>query len=357
MQTLHPLFPDNEEKIFLLGDFMNILQAASTTASRASDVSAFPVFAVVVIGFIFFISYLAGKNTNDKSQDRDYSPPHANEQSLQDDEAQRNAQIQRRIREIQQGLGSKTNNAPTRQEAINLRRQEIEQSFSIQPKYQRNNYTGNYKERHHISPPTKRQINNFNLNQRIYGIPGIGLDSNTNDFSESNISKGIEGEQKTADIVAKFIADTSETYVFHSLIWPMSYTDADVDHAIVCGDNILFIDSKNWKAKGVYAFNWEGDITLNDQPYRWGKQPKIIPAREKYEDYLCELFGTYRSTVVSSVIAIHSPGSTIGPSSYGRFNHLTTGESLYNFLMAWRLEVGIAENNRKLLASMLTCLK
>lgn len=333
---------------------MNILQVASTTASSASDVSTFPVFAVVVIVFVLFIIYLAGQNTNDKSRDRDYSPPSVDAQSLRDVEAQRNAEVQRRVREIQQDLGSKTNNSPTRQEAIHLRRQEIEQSLSIYPKYH-HNYSGNYKERHRVSPPTKRQINNFNLNQRIYGIPGVGLvDSH---FDDMSVNKGIVGEQKTADIVAKFIADTSETYAFHSLIWPMSYTDADVDHAIVCGNNILFIDSKNWQAKGVYAFNWEGDITLNDKPYKWGNQPKIIPAREKYEDYLCELFGTYRSTVVSSVIAIHSQGSTIGPSSYGRFNHLTTGESLYKFLMAWRLEVGIAENNRKLLASMLTCLK
>lgn len=334
-----------------------LLSAGSVAGSRASDISVLPVFVAVLAAFIAFICYLVSNDKGNKTPERQASPPPHTDQIKHAAEKQRNAEVQRRVQEIQAGLSPRSNHSPTRQESINLRRQEIEQSLFIKPKYQRNNYSGGRKERYYVNPPTKRQINGFNLNQRIYGIPGVGLDSHTHNFSESNVNRGIEGEQKTADIVAKFIADTSETYAFHSLIWPMSSTDADVDHAIVCGNNILFIDSKNWQAKGVYAFNWEGDITLNDKPYRWGKQPKIIPAREKYEDYLCELFGAYRSTVVSSVIAIHSPGSTIGPSSYGRFNHLTTGESLYSFLMAWRLEVGIAENNRKLLASMFTCLK
>lgn len=206
-----------------------------------------------------------------------------------------------------------------------------------------------------FKPPTEHQIASFNLNQRIYGQPGKSLQDSG--FSDKSVNSGIIGEQKTAAIIAKFIAETSETYAFHSLRWPMSSTNADVDHAIVCGDHVLFIDSKNWREKGVYFFNWEGDIALNGEVHRYGREPRIIPAREKYEDYLAEIFGTYRSTVVSSVITIHSPGSSIGPSSFGTFNHLTTGDSLLAFLNKWRLGVGIVENNRKLLASILTCLK
>ena len=334
---------------------MSILTVASTSSASSSwDAGVGMVVAgALITAFIVFLFYLMDNGEKPKSPPKNLPPQNYNPPN--NSSKDREAQVQQRVKEIQSGLrktpSNYHSNAPSRQEEINRRRREIEYSLDVKRKSHHYYEGGKYR----VKPPSRSQISGFNLKQRIYGIPGVGLaDSH---FDDMSVSKGIIGEQKTADIIAKFIADTSETYAFHSLIWPMSYTDADVDHAIVCGDSILFIDSKNWQAKGVYAFNWEGDITLNDKPYKWGKQPKIIPAREKYEDYLCELFGTYRSTVVSSVIAIHSTGSTIGPSSYGRFNHLTTGESLYNFLMAWRLEVGITENNRKLLASMLTCLK
>lgn len=205
--------------------------------------------------------------------------------------------------------------------------------------------------------PTKRDIKAFhNGKVRIFGTPGAGL-KRAGHFSETNIKNGVAGEVKTADIVAQFIADTSETYAFHSLIWPMSSTKADVDHAIVCGDNVIFIDSKNWTQKGVYAFDWSGNITVNNRIHRYGKEPKIIPARQKYHDYLKKIFGPYHSIDVTSVIVIHNDGASLGAGAYGRFNYLATGDNLYAFLMNWRLSLGIVEDNQKLLASIKACLK
>lgn len=205
--------------------------------------------------------------------------------------------------------------------------------------------------------PTANDIQNFNPHDlRIFGIPGKGLNDASN-FSESNVKSGIEGEVKTASIVDKFVAKSTNCYVFHSMKWPLSSTQADVDHIIVCGENVLLLDSKNWKQKGLYAFDWEGNITVDGKSYYFGKQPKIVNAREKYQDYIKEIFGDYHAVEVSSVVIIHNDSSSVGPGAYGRFNHLVTGADLESFLREWELTCGIVEDDKKLLCAIHSLLK
>lgn len=64
-------------------------------------------------------------------------------------------------------------------------------------------------------------------------------------FSKENIAKGVIGEQKTA-LALESLLRIPGTRIFHGLRFPGSRV-ADIDHAVVNGDRVLFIDSKFWK--------------------------------------------------------------------------------------------------------------
>jgi hypothetical protein len=205
--------------------------------------------------------------------------------------------------------------------------------------------------------PGYQDIRNFNPEgKRVFGIPGFGLSEATH-FSDASIKSGIEGEVKTAEIIDKFAVNSTNCYVFHSLMWPLSSTEADVDHIIVCGDNILLIDSKNWKRKGVYAFDWDGNVTLDGERYYYGRSPKVIAAREKYHNYLQEIFRNSHKGSVNSAIVIHNDESSVNTKPYGFYNHLSTAHQLESFLRDWELSLGIVEDNRKLLCAIHSLLK
>lgn len=192
--------------------------------------------------------------------------------------------------------------------------------------------------------------------QRIFGTPGKSLNSAYH-FTDANIKSGIEGEVKTAEIINNFVLNSTNCYAFHSLRWPMSTSQADIDHIIVCGNNLLIIDSKNWSQKGVYSFDFSGDVVLDSKKYKFGNQPKVFAAREKYQDFIHKISKGYFFVEVHSVIVIQNEKSSVVPKPYLRFNHLSTGHEFESFLRDWELSRGIVYDNRKLLWAIRSLLK
>lgn len=227
------------------------------------------------------------------------------------------------------------------------------------PKPPKPSYRSDYPTGRKLTPryyPSAYEAANFNPEGlRVFGTPGKSLLSS--DFSESSIQNGVLGEQKTAEIIDSFAQKSTNCYVFHSLRWPLSSTEADVDHIIVCGNNMLLLDSKNWRKKGVYAFNWDGDITVNGEYYRYGKNPKVFSARDKYEDYTNQYFPFGGSVRVGSTIVIHSPGSSVDKKPFTRWNRLSSATDLEKLLHDWELSLGIVQDNKKLLCAIHHLLK
>lgn len=120
-------------------------------------------------------------------------------------------------------------------------------------------------------------------NTRVWGIPGQ-LDDAVEKFGEQNVALGAAGEKFTAEMMEQLLKIPG-TRIFHGLKFPGSDV-ADVDHAIVNGDKIVFIDSKMW-AGGDYRWNRagliirenSGDITRIDTNFHYAVESyaKMIP--------------------------------------------------------------------------------
>jgi hypothetical protein len=93
-------------------------------------------------------------------------------------------------------------------------------------------------------------------NTRTWGIAG-NLSDATEVFGAQAVALGSAGEKFTAELMDQLLRIPG-TRVFHGLQYPGS-ENADVDHAIVNGNKIVFVDSKLWKA-GDYSWQWDGVI-------------------------------------------------------------------------------------------------
>ena len=96
-----------------------------------------------------------------------------------------------------------------------------------------------------LTPAVRRNLMDaeFALKCKIWGMPGI-LDDAVEKFGQRNIELGTAGEELTARMLEDLLKIPG-TRIFHGLKFPGSNT-ADVDHAIINGDKIVFIDSKMW---------------------------------------------------------------------------------------------------------------
>lgn len=93
------------------------------------------------------------------------------------------------------------------------------------------------------------------------------LDDAVDKFGAQEIALGAAGEQFTAEFMQELLKIPG-TRIFHGLEFPGSF-NGDVDHAIINGDKIVFVDSKLWKA-GHYRWQWDGVIEREDKN---GKTP------------------------------------------------------------------------------------
>lgn len=92
----------------------------------------------------------------------------------------------------------------------------------------------------------------------IYGHPGMGLSHHTHYGTAYTRTAGSAGEFTTAMILDGFAGHAA---IFHDLTLPGGY--GNIDHAVLTGNRLLLIDSKNWAAGRywnigkAYFRNWE----------------------------------------------------------------------------------------------------
>lgn len=101
------------------------------------------------------------------------------------------------------------------------------------------------------------------LEQPEFGLPGEGLVSHQalDAMDEGPLLKGLVGEQKSAALFKAEIAKYQVSHaiqVVHGLRFPGTES-ADIDHALVCGDRVLLVDSKHWAPD---SYRWYGESIL-----------------------------------------------------------------------------------------------
>jgi hypothetical protein len=79
----------------------------------------------------------------------------------------------------------------------------------------------------------------------VFGAPGDALTTGWTRFRREDIAKGVEGERWTAQALETLLAIPG-TRILHGLRFPGSHV-ADIDHAVINGDRVVYIDSKFWK--------------------------------------------------------------------------------------------------------------
>lgn len=135
----------------------------------------------------------------------------------------------------------------------------------------------------------------------IYGTPGSVGDA-TDVFDAGNLKAGVRGEKSTAELL-RMISDIPGTNVFHGLRFPGS-ANADVDHAVVNGNTVFLIDSKQYRP-GVYQWDFDGsdDILTGDG--------------RTYENHMAIAAAGYQAILgnhvnIVPVVMIHGNGVIIG---------------------------------------------
>ena len=128
---------------------------------------------------------------------------------------------------------------------------------------------------------------------RIWGKPG-DLSDAIDKFGEENVEKGSLGEKKMA-LHLEELLKIPGTRIFHGLQFPGSKV-ADVDHAVINGNKIVFIDSKMWTGGD---FSWGAYDVIVQQKQRWrterssnfsaavNKLALIAPEKTEVIGYIC----------------------------------------------------------------------
>lgn len=103
--------------------------------------------------------------------------------------------------------------------------------------------------------------------QQVFGTAGsVGRAGNI--FGEANAAAGERGEIIAASLLEEAFRDVPGAYIFHGLRFPGSVR-ADVDHAVLVGNRVAFIDAKAWKA-GHYTWSRGGVILRDGAPFEGG---------------------------------------------------------------------------------------
>lgn len=95
-----------------------------------------------------------------------------------------------------------------------------------------------------ISPERAERI-------KQWGTPGRGLnDPRATPFTERNAELGFGGEILTSQLMDP-MAEIPGVRIVHGINLP-GHGDADIDHAILCGDLLVAVDSKHWPGGNYY---------------------------------------------------------------------------------------------------------
>lgn len=136
-----------------------------------------------------------------------------------------------------------------------------------------------------------------------WGEPGQNLAAGQGRFSLDATLDGIEGERLTAAEVAWFLGAIPGVRLVNSIEFPGTSSGADVDHAVVCGDKVAFIDSKAWKP-GQYALVHGQDAIRVGTSGAWDYYPAHMPtAVDLYQALLAKR--RLRGVDVRGYVVVH----------------------------------------------------
>lgn len=104
---------------------------------------------------------------------------------------------------------------------------------------------------------------------------------------------GSKGEKRTAQLLHRSFGGLANVWVFHDLNIPSVqnpevYEPANIDHAVLTGNHLLLIDTKNWAA-GVY---WTAPVGGHDmrglRRFQAAETRTLGMAQDRYRPWLPE---------------------------------------------------------------------
>lgn len=171
-----------------------------------------------------------------------------------------------------------------------------------------------------VSQEAPLEAPRFPLPNMKFGTPGgIGAEAST--FGAAEVAAGVRGEAATAKLL-ELLMEIPGVNVFHGLRFPGS-TSADVDHAVVHGDIVYLIDSKQYRP-GVYS--WGSGREIVNGSAGSGFANHMAAAREGYWHIL---EGKAR---VHALVIVHGRGATIGPRAVQDEVRLTSAQWALAFI-------------------------
>jgi hypothetical protein len=93
-------------------------------------------------------------------------------------------------------------------------------------------------------------------------------------------------KRATASLAQLYLTRMPGVRIFHNLSWPESVF-ADIDHAVLCGERMVLIDSKQW-LPGHYTIDGSGTLWRNGHRFRGGGT-NLAEAVAAYQKLLPEI--------------------------------------------------------------------
>lgn len=184
--------------------------------------------------------------------------------------------------------------------------------------------------------------------QRVFGDPGVGLYETINRFGADNVAKGVHGERLTADLLDHLMI-LPGVRIIHGLHFPGSQK-ADVDHAVICGNRVAFIDSKYWTG-GDWSWDAPGVVVNRKTPGGPG-YPRTTHFQNAVESFTRSLKGME----VRGWFIIHPndgrPVATDNTKAFGQ-PRLANSEQALEEIGAWLLEGQPSVIDRRHMATLL----
>lgn len=155
--------------------------------------------------------------------------------------------------------------------------------------------------------------------KRHFGSAGASLTHQISDpkYKDAGINPelakvGLQGEKKTDKFLKEWLKDKPQAVLIDSVHvrgYGKEEVDeetgalegGDTDHILVVGNNLILIDSKNWKGKRSYSISAKGEIMRSKKVFKGGKV-NTVAAKFLWLKYLKD----YNIRTVHPIIAITS---------------------------------------------------
>lgn len=130
----------------------------------------------------------------------------------------------------------------------------------------------------------------LNKGKREFGSAGASLTHQINDPKYKDVGikpelakAGLDGEKKTDAFLKDWLKDKPQAVLIRSVHVrgygkdeevdeeTGTFDGGDTDHIIVVGNNIILVDSKNWKGQRKYELDEKGQILRSGKVFKGGK--------------------------------------------------------------------------------------